>query len=196
MLAVLSSSSTIDWISTCRAFPNRIVEEGLVRRLLDSSPLSPASLLAEELTYLITCGFVARDSQDMLDFAAPVFRQIILQKLTPRPGAGIQVSAPASVEQCMWETLSRLHSRSLRETWSTNQAEDRVCETQWQRLFYHALLESVPSQWIVSEDFGYVVGCPGKLDFYLSSDKGITWGVELLVEGDGQQLDLVLFVLK
>jgi hypothetical protein len=187
MLDVLNAPATLDAVAATRAVPNRILAEhvDLVNRLLESSPLLPASLQAEELSYLITCGFVARDSQEQLDFAAPVLRQIILKKLTARPGPGSYSSEPASLEQCVLAALSRLHSRSLRQTWSTNLAGDRVCETKWQHLFYHALLDSVPSAWIVSPDFGHAVGCLGKLDFYVSSDKGIAWGVELLVSGDG-----------
>jgi hypothetical protein len=45
-------------------------------------------------------------------------------------------------------------------------------------------VDTVPSEWIVSEDFGHAVGCPGKLDFY-TFDEGTAQAVELVVAGEG-----------
>jgi hypothetical protein len=115
MLHVLNSSSTLDAITSSRAVPNQILREDLVRRLLASSPLSPASMGTDELSYLVTCGFVARDSHNLLDFAAPVLRQVLLRKLTVRPGPGTASVAPASLEDCVMKALSRLHSLCLRD---------------------------------------------------------------------------------
>ncbi len=194
MLEFLNSAEPRQAIAACRAVPQSmaIALEPLVKKLL-LGPVLHSDLAANELHSLILSAFIVHDDSGAVDFAAPVLRQILLEKLLQKPDAGTCTRAPNTLEECVMTALSKLQSRSLSVTWSTNLAGNRVCETKWQHLFYHAMMDSVPADWAISPDFGHAVGSTGKLDFYITNSDGIAWGVELLVSGDRRKEHIARF---
>jgi hypothetical protein len=178
MIKFLNSDVVLDSLRGSRAVPRDSMQHPVLQELLEK-PVHSKSVPSTELHSLIASGWAIIGHGSMLEFTAPIIRRVLLDRTLKSR------TAPDSLSTCVFNALKKLHTWSLKATWSTNAAGSRVCETQWQHLFHHALMSCVPEDWVISADFGHSIGSAGKLDFYISSLK-VGWGVELLVDGNNR----------
>jgi hypothetical protein len=75
--------------------------------------------------------------------------------------------------------VQRFSTAQLRETKSKD-TKSRIMEGQWQQEFYRAAASILPSDTVISPEFGREQGIEGQVDFYISKYR---WMIEILREG-------------
>jgi hypothetical protein len=166
--------------------PRRTSSRGTVRQevaFLERLLLAPGNegVASEDLPESLTAlGVVGFRSASRVVFAAPLYRNVLIQRLYGSllcPFYAVR-KLYALVRSC----VVRLNPEHLQRYLSPSPKDRPLCERHWQMEFYRAATSQLSSLHVVWPDVGALFGCTtGCLDFYVS---GLGWGIELLREGD------------
>ncbi|CAG8774817.1 9208_t:CDS:2, partial [Cetraspora pellucida] len=196
MLRYLASSYLRDGITaTARAFHwirgwNLTNDESeFIRKKLifyqTSNPF-PADCISYPVTKkFIKLGlFSTIDSNEQIQFSAPIMRVILSQRLFTSPvNFG---SLPAKTfDEFLMRTIERMNPSKLSESFGKGYAEtygNLGNNLSWQMEWYRTATTVVPEGTSISADVGAVFGSAGFLNFYVNGE--LCWGIELIREGD------------
>ncbi len=86
---------------------------------------------------------------------------------------------PANLGAFIIAVVQRFSTRQLRNT-EGKDTKSRLMGGQWQQEFYRAAASLLPSQVVISPEYGREQGAGGQLDFYIAEYQ---WMIEILHEG-------------
>ncbi|CAG8753394.1 7276_t:CDS:1 [Ambispora leptoticha] len=134
--------------------------------------------MQEALRRLTRSGLVTYSGRSRLQFAAPIVRIIMGQRLYTAP-LDLETSN-GSFEAFLQTSIERMRPSELRKSLSHG-TNLRLIERAWQKAWMLAASTAIPGGHTISPDVGKVFGSSGFLDFYING--WLKWGVELMREG-------------
>jgi len=133
--------------------------------------------MQKALHRLTRSGLVTYSGRSRLQFAAPVIRVIMGQRLyTSRLHLG---TSSGDFEAFLSTSIERMRPSKLRQ--SLSRGTGRLYERAWQSEWMMAASSVIPVGHTISPDVGKLFGSSGFLDFYVNG--GLNWGVEMMSEG-------------
>ncbi|CAG8680620.1 6335_t:CDS:1, partial [Paraglomus brasilianum] len=136
---------------------------------------------ADIATRLIHHGIITHVAGECMQFAAPIMRIMLGQRLFYAPASlCLKLPAARNFEDFLLRSIERMQPSVLQESLSRRDADAPLLEWAWQVEWYRAATTCIKCT-TISPDVSPRFGALGYLDFYVNSK--FMWGVELLREG-------------